>query len=399
MRLLDLFENNVVINLDEAARPVEIKATDRFRKEAKEFARSIPDFSSRLENFLTKKTENPNVILNKNDYPRNPMNHYWGHAHLFFGKAIIWYKFFENILILASITNHKAIDNTGAANTSMNNFLANINPNNTSDINLNFLDQTPDTHDTEKPQATSTSQDKVNIPLEERIQIWTKFYTNMAKHFGDRQILEKFAERSDDEKFKEYYQIFLNTFNLLDYWIDTPRQVELAKKILAETSLPLKELKELIDNGFIVEDIAKYFACLPTTMQNAIDKYFPKEETPEFSWTEENKTKLKKMFDDKKTNKEMAAAFGITPNKLAYALDIFYPTREVRGSRQAVITSQEAAEMTLAFSLGQSISTIAKNFKVPPARVSGYIKDWAEKNNIKLDFLIAKNAENKKSLK
>jgi hypothetical protein len=39
MRLLDLFESAVVINVNEDKTPITIKATERFKKEAQKFAR------------------------------------------------------------------------------------------------------------------------------------------------------------------------------------------------------------------------------------------------------------------------------------------------------------------------------------------------------------------------
>ena len=357
MKLLDLFETDFLITLAENTGSVQLQATDRFQKEAKEFARAYPNFKSNLEKFLTAKIQTPRAPINKRDNPGGFSKDNWGTAHIIFGKAIIWYKIIGDTLILASVSDHKPLDAIGTTvASSLKNFLSTVDLNKTKTIDINFLDKksaAPDTISSKSNEVEPSQKYDVK-------EFWIYNFKKMAERFGDRQIIENLANGFKTPQDKSDYMIFLDVLGMNYTQVPFSEQQALAQQALEQVQPPVEDLKYLFNEGIPVADIAKYFNTTELTITDALDKYYPDRATIKVTWDDEKTKKLRQLYDQGMLLQDIAKEFDLSLDNINFKLKLYYPERSRRKGAKAI----DSAQMALQYASGQKMSEIAAEYNV-----------------------------------
>lgn len=100
MRISELFEQ-------QAVKPATVITTKRFDKEFPSLPASLKE---KLEKWLKLKIKNPTQQLGKSDKPGQYELSPWNHLHVKYGQVLVHYLALPDLIVLAAISDHKAVD-------------------------------------------------------------------------------------------------------------------------------------------------------------------------------------------------------------------------------------------------------------------------------------------------
>lgn len=104
-------------------------ATKRFGKDYNVFVKTFPDFKRNFEEFVLYKNDHndPTILFGQKDGRMTAPGYksFW-RCHIIYGKAIVIYQPVDDELRLMCVTDHLALDNTGAGATKLRNYLLSI---------------------------------------------------------------------------------------------------------------------------------------------------------------------------------------------------------------------------------------------------------------------------------